>query len=361
MPACPQCRAEVEEGQRFCPNCGARQPEPPPAKPDEQGRPASPGATIILPPGADVPPTTRLPQPPTEPAEAQPGAGSGFGLHPSQSSPAPTPLPPAPPSTGGGFALPAQAPALPGVAPAPQGKTRWGLILGIIGGLLALACIALIAGVALIGQRVTETLSSLTPELPAVATAETGPTAAVGEVLLSDDFESSIASSFGEGSDSDGSFSFENGAYVITLETPSFFMWSPADGTYDDGTIEIDATVEGPSDGAAALLFRYQDSDNFYIFRAYGDASYSLQRYVANEPTFLVERTDSSALSGLGQSNRLRIETRGDTITLYANDEMLTEVTDDSFAGGEMALGISALDEAGVTVRYDNLAIHGAP
>ncbi|HWQ11187.1 MAG TPA: family 16 glycoside hydrolase, partial [Roseiflexaceae bacterium] len=294
--------------------------------------------------------------PPAPPPAEAPGAGGVFGLPPAQ--PAPTPPPPASPGAGGAFTLPPQTPAPPGTAAAPQGKTNWGLILGIAGGVLALACIALIAGVAIFFQRVGEAFSTLTPE-PAVATAGPGATTEFGEVLLTEDFERARTSSFGEGSDSDGSFSIENGAYVITLERSGYFMWNAADGTYGDVAIEVDATVEGPSDGAAALLFRYQDADNFYIFRAFGDGTYSLQRYVANEPTFLVEPTDSAALNGLGQSNRIRIEARGDTITLYANGQLLTEVTDGSFSSGQMALGISAQDEAGVTVRYDNLTIYG--
>ena len=34
MIRCPQCQAEVAEGKRFCPQCGARMPEQaPPAQP----------------------------------------------------------------------------------------------------------------------------------------------------------------------------------------------------------------------------------------------------------------------------------------------------------------------------------------
>lgn len=337
MPSCPQCGAEVAADQRFCPQCGTRQPERPAAQ--------SAGATVVLQP----PPTQALnpPLPSSDPAEPPPPEAAAQPTVAVPSAPAQDPAP-------GSFGLPPASYAQPAAPPAPQpvqSKPRWGLILGIIGGLLALACIVLVVGGLFIVRQFGEVVASMTPVASSSGVFTTE--------LLSDDFSSERRSRFIEGADSDGSFSFTGGTYVITLDQPELIMWSAAGETYDDIAIEVDATVEGPPGSAAALLFRYQDEQNFYLLRVYGDGSYMLTRFLDDEPFDLVEFTQSDAINGSGQPNRLRIELLGETIRLYANDQLLTEVTDSSFAEGDVALGISAEDEAGGSVTYDNLVIYG--
>ena len=55
MLQCPNCQVEIKPGERFCGNCGARQPDPPAANPP---RTPSGKETVVLstlgdPPAAD--------------------------------------------------------------------------------------------------------------------------------------------------------------------------------------------------------------------------------------------------------------------------------------------------------------------
>ena len=65
----------------------------------------------------------------------------------------------------------------------------------------------------------------------------------------------------------------------------------------------------------------------------------------------------ASAINGTGQANTLRVETVDDTIRLYANDELLDEITDATFTRGKAAIGINTFDEQELTVTFDNLVI----
>jgi hypothetical protein len=339
MPACPQCQASVEQGQRFCPNCGTRQPEQP-------ADANQPGDTVMLPPPAAAP-TARLDQPPAP--------VPSFGLPPS-APPAPTqPTPAAAPPS---YTPPPGSPATPQPV---QGKTRWGLILGIIGGVLLLGCLGLFA----VGAWFLNSASSRVSELGTAIVPALSPLATIvvesGTLLFEDDFASSSASPFNESTDAQSTFAIEDGVYLQTVHQPEYFVWAPAGESYGDAVVDIDATLEGPDGGSAALLFRYQDENNFYIWRVYGDGSHSLIRYLDDEPTSLIEITDSSAINATGELNRLRVETSGSSIRLYANDQLIGSASDASFSDGDLALGVSAEDQAEVTVRWDNLVVRELP
>jgi len=81
--------------------------------------------------------------------------------------------------------------------------------------------------------------------------------------------------------------------------------------------------------------------------------------YKNDEPITLIDWTESSAIKPVGELNTLRVETNGDTIRLYVNDELLDEVSDSTIANGKAALVVNTFDDPNVTVKFDNLIVRG--
>jgi hypothetical protein len=79
---------------------------------------------------------------------------------------------------------------------------------------------------------------------------------------------------------------FENGAFVIEAFNADQIVWQTIDEVIDDASFEIEATVDKPRSAAIALLFRYQDNQNFYILSVDGRGRYRVARYVNDESRF---------------------------------------------------------------------------
>ncbi|WP_298482762.1 zinc-ribbon domain-containing protein [uncultured Chloroflexus sp.] len=330
---CPQCGHKLTPEDRFCPECGARVPDstPPAAAPPTTiippDRPTAAPPTTIIPPvqSTNVPPNPSLPPPPA------------YG----------TPVSSSPP-----FHIPS-APELP--ANRSNNRLAWLLVGGI--GCLSLiiisACIFIV-----IAFVATPTLDSLpTPTTAATTTAGSGVESAIGgEVVFRDDFDNPTASGLGEDEDASARFAFEQGHYVIEVKEAETLVWALVDGTYRDAVIEASYAMprNGP-DGAAGLIFRYQDADNFYLFSVSNDGYYALELLENDRWITLIDWTQHEAIHP--ENNRMRVELRGDEITLFVNDRRLEQTRDPTFTRGEVGLAVTSFDKGGIIVRYDEITI----
>ena len=57
-----------------------------------------------------------------------------------------------------------------------------------------------------------------------------------------------------------------------------------------------------------------------------------------------------------GALNRLCVLAEGTSITLFANEAVLTTLSDDTFAGGQIGLAAGTFTEAGLEVSFDNFS-----
>jgi hypothetical protein len=416
---CTNCKAVLTEYKRFCPECGARIVEPdaaptialpaatPPPSEGESGASAipptvrldSPGArTVLLPPDAPpAAPTVLLPPdlPPAAPTvllspEGQPAAPPAPPVAadtatvmsgpppvlPRHNEPEPTPTPPSPgaqtPPANQGFGqqLPPVEPAysagqLPPASVAPpappaQRRTLW-IILGGVGCLsLVLLGICAVGLLTLLGQRVepitTVGTSGPTPDSGAGGIVPDDSPLTGGSVLLEDDFEDEDASGLGVDEDSSSRYAYEDGQYVIEVKEPEMIVWARVNGSYDDARISVETEVPPGADvSAPGLIFHYQDANNFYLFSVSNDGYYALELRQGEEWITLIDWTESPAIDAV--RNTLRVETAGDDMTLYVNNELLEATSDGTFTDGEVALAVSSLQESTAEIRFDNLLI----
>ncbi|MCS6841310.1 MAG: hypothetical protein NZ699_17745 [Roseiflexus sp.] len=235
---------------------------------------------------------------------------------------------------------------------------NWLLIIGILLGVLALGCLLALGGLYIISQQAARSLGTA---VSGTAVSGNNPPGATNfpNVLLRDSLASEESSQFAAGRTDSGDYRFENGAFVIEALTADQIVWQIADITVDDGSFEIEATVSKPRSAAAALLFRYQDKQNFYVLSIDGRGRYRVARLVDGNFSALRDWESSPAINSAGSPNRLKVEMVGDSLTFYCNGQRLADLRDSAFRSGNLAFGTETFNEGPGIVRFTNLLVRG--
>ncbi len=160
-------------------------------------------------------------------------------------------------------------------------------------------------------------------------------------------------------SDEDVSRFYERGAYHLNVQSSDTLAWGPGDIEASDVYLEVDtAHVAGPLDNELGILFRYVDGDNFYFFAISSDGFYKLQKRVDGKWERIIKWTRSDAINtGEESKNRLGLLAVESRIVLLVNDEVLSEVEEDTFDTGAVALAVGTFDEGGGEIAFDNLKV----
>lgn len=132
--------------------------------------------------------------------------------------------------------------------------------------------------------------------------------------------------------------------------------------TWSDLYLEADITVDGsPSYFEYGFLVRVSEEDAFYMVSVASDDTWSANYFDGENWTTLQQWTDSPVLNTSSANPRIGLFVKGDTFTLFFNDEFVGSVTDpDLFAAeGSIALtGATTADQTDpVAVYFDNLII----
>jgi hypothetical protein len=99
-------------------------------------------------------------------------------------------------------------------------------------------------------------------------------------------------------------------------------------------------SVSGLEDQAAGIIFRVQDKDNYYIFRANAlENNVMFFRYAGGRRSILKR---GAAPVASGQWHVIRVETAGSRFRGYLNDRLVLETTDDTYQAGMVGLWTKA-------------------
>lgn len=159
---------------------------------------------------------------------------------------------------------------------------------------------------------------------------------------------------------------FDAPGFVVTLpggETSVAAYWYEQ-RQFSDLSVSVTLTLltaQEPQQSYMGVSFRAaSDKDNYRLFLD-GDGYYRLTRRVNNVSTALVDWTRHEAIvPGFGQDNKIEIIAKGPEITVKANGEVITTVTDDAFTTGHVALqaqGGSAESESATRFSFKDLVI----
>jgi len=176
-------------------------------------------------------------------------------------------------------------------------------------------------------------------------------------LLYSDDF-SDPSSGWLVSSSEDTEKGYSEGEYYVLVNKSGIVSWGYPGRTFTDFRLEVDARkVAGPDYNDFGVIVRYRDADNFYSFDLRSDGYYAVLKLVNDQWETLVNWTTSPHINQGESANHLTLIVQGANLSFSVNGEHLADVTDASFAEGDIGLFAAALDEAGVRIHFDNLEV----
>ena len=337
-----------------------------------------------------------------DPNKRYPSAGefkaAVYAAIPTQSwggQPARAGVPPAPPpSQGAGTRPPSRPPGSQpagslAARPASQPRRRPGCALFGIGGCVLISILLLAGAAGLWGlYTYSDALDFLKPPTPTLTptptatftptpTATATPTVTPAPTLtptplptetprltplpdFSDDF-SDPNSGWDRVNNADRITDYQDGVYRIWLRQPNSDVW--ANPGLDAGNVIVEVDTywgSGSYDNDFGVICRYQNTNNFY-FAAISSDGYAAIIYMRNGSYEILGADAMQAYSAIIQGdalNHLRFDCVGNSLTLYANAELLISVNHNALSRGDVGLIAGTFDQGGVGILFDKFVVY---
>jgi len=212
---------------------------------------------------------------------------------------------------------------------------------------------------------------SINPEPTASGSSLTG-NQQLDESRLYDDF-SSEALGWPVFDDGKTILKYEEGQYSFQIAEPDYFDWAyiPVDFTPFEIWFDMKSAA-GPQNGTAGVFCQFRDENNYYYVEFdLGEASYVIGQFINGEDVPLTPQNvqgqywqDASNFnSAPGAVNRIGIGCYPDVISLFINDEWVTEVSTQTALDtlGEAAFFVYTYpfaDAQGYKVYFDNVEVY---
>jgi hypothetical protein len=188
-----------------------------------------------------------------------------------------------------------------------------------------------------------------------------GPVSAA-DILYVDEFTPGETGKWQLEGDEQGQVTFQNEQLVIEVNQPNTVQFvTLGEHSFSNFALEVDATLAaGGTESTYGVLFRMTGPDQFYRFDVTGSGLFTIERYDASSGwTRLSEDWVESEhiATGVGATNRLGVLAIGGTISFYANGNLLLQVADGRYSGGNIGLDAGTYGQTGLRVAFDNLVV----
>ena len=162
--------------------------------------------------------------------------------------------------------------------------------------------------------------------------------------------------------DAAGQTTLLNENLVIEIAEPNVMQFSTlATPGFTNFVLEVDARqLKGDLQSSYGVLFRMQNPNQFYRFDVTGNGMFMLERRNGDGSwtRFLEDWQESTAIrQGYNEVNRLKVEAVGPSISVFANDVLLMQASDNAYTSGTIALDAGTFMQPGLQVAFDNLAV----
>ena len=182
-----------------------------------------------------------------------------------------------------------------------------------------------------------------------------------GAILFEDDF-SDQDSGWSHLADEDGYTLYTTDSqYGIYIEEADVFIYdTPGKNFPNDVVIEVD--VYGLSEMSEyGILCRFQKDTrqgNAYFGSITNDGYYGISKVIDDQIELIgMDDLMPSDLIKTWDTNRIRFDCIGNTLTLYVNGQKLAEVQDSEFQGGDIGLASGSIEDEGGGAMFDNLVV----
>lgn len=162
-----------------------------------------------------------------------------------------------------------------------------------------------------------------------------------------------------------GEHSYQDGGYRIFLSSADWFSWAvnPTAVEYSDVRVEVDGRkLSGPDTNEYGVLCRVDyDASSLYAGVVTSDGNFAIYKSIEEGPIEFIGMAAmgfSQAVKQGGETNRVRFDCIGNTLTLYANGTQLVQVTDDTLPSGEVGVYSGTFEEGGTEILFDNFAVY---
>lgn len=158
----------------------------------------------------------------------------------------------------------------------------------------------------------------------------------------------------------DFGFDFVDGGYQIFVKIVDVPIWSVRTNTYPDVQLEVDTLDTGKVKGGYwGLICRHTGGAQFYALVVGSDGFYGIAKKGSGKFTFLKQGNAPPEANITPDENiHVRADCIGETLSLYANGVLLTEVRDKEYTQGDVGMVVGARGWGKVIVLFDNFVVY---
>jgi hypothetical protein len=177
-------------------------------------------------------------------------------------------------------------------------------------------------------------------------------------VLFEDDF-SKKSSGWDQVTNDTGSTDYVDGTYQILVKEIQYDLWANPGKDFTDTSVEVDGVmIGGPEDNDFGIICRYADVSNYYFGIISSDGYYAIGNVLNGDQNIFADNLEfSDAIKQGYESNRIRFDCVGSTLTLFVNGTQLATATDSTLTSGDVGLMAGTFDNSGTQISFDNFVV----
>jgi hypothetical protein len=181
-------------------------------------------------------------------------------------------------------------------------------------------------------------------------------------VLFRDEFVAGQTGAWVLEGDAEGRTSILDERLLIEIGEPNTLQFATLEEpAFSDFDLSVEARMlEGDRRSSYGILFRMQDTEQFYRFEITADGLFIVERRNADGSwsRLVDDWTPSPAINqGLAVANQLRVIAIGPTLSFYVNDNLLHTAQDEQIRTGTIGLDAGTFGQGGLRVTFDKVVV----